>query len=92
MLPESHYLEQQYVMHTNHTRVITSLVWDPITFFRTLFSWTSVSRCIIQFTNHVCVGTTENTRKQGKWVEWKEGGERGPITNMGLTIRNNICQ
>jgi hypothetical protein len=90
MLSEFHYLQQQYVMHTNHTHFITSLILDPITFFRTLFSWTSRFRCITQFTNHVCVGTTQNkntndARKEVKRLERKCGGERGPITNMGIT-------
>jgi len=76
MLSEFYYLEQQYVMHTNHTHFITSLILDPITFFMTLFSWTSCFIYITQFTNHVRVGSTQNkniydTRKQVKWVERK---------------------
>jgi hypothetical protein len=47
------------------------------------------------FTNHVCLGTTENKniydkRKDVKWVERKDRRESGTITNMGITIENNI--
>jgi hypothetical protein len=97
MLYEFHYLKQQYVMRTNHTHFITSLILDPIPIPSGLrFHGHPVSCCVIQFTNHVCVGTTQNTniydiRKEVKWVEKKEGGERGPITNMGIaTKKNNI--
>jgi hypothetical protein len=80
MLSEFHYLKQ-YVMHTNHTHFITSLVLHPITFFRTLFSRTShFMLCHTVYKPCLCRNHTEQKylwhkeTKQVKWMERKESG------------------